>query len=441
MPAAVRVLLLADSHLGFDLPLRPRVRRRRRGRDFLANYHAALAPALAGDVDIVVHAGDVFDRSCVAPSVAYQAFEPLRRVAERGIPVFIVPGNHERSRLPHPRFARHPRVHVFDRPCTYLTDVRGTRIALAGFPYERRDVRSRFPELLRQTGWAQSLAPLHLLCMHHCVEGATVGPGDYTFTTAADVVRLGDITADFNAVLSGHIHRHQVITTDLRKRSLASPVLYPGSIERTSVAEIGETKGFMIVHIGEDDRRDHVRWEFRALPARPMICTELAAGSMSEPALAGAVEALVAQAPPDAVLSIRVAGSLTAAQWRALSPSRLRALAPETMNLEVVPTAVARGPRSTVRPDVPYLLESRSADVSSPGVRFATPRPETRRNTPTHPNAAVHEPRRERAKPFRDEHVGLVHQPLELAAPINQNQPVAAAEGRRSPPLPRQSHQ
>jgi hypothetical protein len=33
----VRVLLLADSHLGFDLPVRPRSNRRRRGHDFLAN--------------------------------------------------------------------------------------------------------------------------------------------------------------------------------------------------------------------------------------------------------------------------------------------------------------------------------------------------------------------------------------------------------------------
>jgi len=92
----IRILLLADSHLGFDLPLKPRVARRRRGHDFLANYAAALEPALAGEIDIVVHAGDVFDRSSVVSSLAYQAFEPLRRVADLGVPVLSVPGNHER---------------------------------------------------------------------------------------------------------------------------------------------------------------------------------------------------------------------------------------------------------------------------------------------------------------------------------------------------------
>src|SRR5262245_55954218 len=68
----VRILLLADTHLGFDLPSSPRVGRRRRGHDFLANYALALEPALSGEVDLVVHGGDVFDRSSVPSSVAYQ---------------------------------------------------------------------------------------------------------------------------------------------------------------------------------------------------------------------------------------------------------------------------------------------------------------------------------------------------------------------------------
>src|SRR5262245_9558747 len=180
MPDEIRVLLLADSHLGFDLPVRPRVERRRRGHDFLANYAAALKPALEGEVDIVVHAGDVFDRSRIVPSLAYQAFEPLCRAADRGVPVFIVPGNHQRSRLPHLRFASHPGVHVFDQPRTFVTEVRGTRIALAGFPYER-DVRTRFPDVLQQTGWNAMPATIRLLCIHQCVEGASVGPANYTF--------------------------------------------------------------------------------------------------------------------------------------------------------------------------------------------------------------------------------------------------------------------
>lgn len=332
----LRILLLADSHLGFDLPVRPRVDRRRRGHDFLANYAAALRPALNGEVDAVVHAGDVFDRSRVVSTLAYQAFEPLRRIADRGVPVFVVPGNHERSVLPHTRFASHPLVHVFDRPRTFTMTVRGTTVALAGFPYERDDVRLQFADLLRRTGWDGTDAAHRFLCIHHCVEGATVGPGDYTFTTASDVIRAGDLPSGIDAVLSGHIHRHQALTTDPKGRPLNAPVLYPGSIERTSVAEIGETKGYLIVRIGPDGVSG-VRWEFRELPARPMQRLEIAARSLSTSQLASEVRSIVAAAPLDAVLSIHIAGDLTAEQWSALSASRLRALVPPTMNVQIVP--------------------------------------------------------------------------------------------------------
>jgi len=329
----IRVLLLADSHLGFDLPVSPRVGRRRRGHDFLANYAAALEPAMRGEVDLVVHGGDVFDRPLVAPTVAYQALEPLRRIAERGVPVLIVPGNHERSRLPHARFAAHSSVQVFDRPCTFVADVRGTKIALSGFPYERRHVRARFTGLLDETGWRRAPAAIRVLCMHHCVEGATVGPADYTFTTTADVVRASDLSSDFAAVLSGHIHRHQVLHTDLAGRPLAAPVLYPGSIERTSIAEIDEPKGFMIVHLSQA----HVRWEFRRLPARPMIRRELAASGLSAASLDSAIRDIVDCVPPDAVVSIRVDGPLTDAHWRAMSAASLRRFVPDTMNVDVRP--------------------------------------------------------------------------------------------------------
>ena len=94
-----RILFLADTHLGFDFPFRPRIQRRRRGVDFFANFKQALAPALNGEVDCVVHGGDLLYRSKVLPQLVEMAFEPLKRVADKGIPVYLVPGNHERSAI------------------------------------------------------------------------------------------------------------------------------------------------------------------------------------------------------------------------------------------------------------------------------------------------------------------------------------------------------
>ena len=242
-----------------------------------------------------------------------------------------VPGNHERARLPHARFASHPNVHVFDCARTFVVEIRGTPIAVAGFPYERSNVRSRFPDLLRQTGWEMEPAAHRMLCMHQCVEGATVGPSDFTFTSGEDVLRLHDVPSEFRAVLAGHIHRHQVLATDLRGRRLDAPVIYPGAIERTSIAEIDEPKGFMVVHVGESG----ARWEFRRLPARPMVRKQVSVDGLNARMLDSAIRAIVAGAPSDAVLWIRLAGAVTDDHLRVVSARRMRAIAPSTMNVEL----------------------------------------------------------------------------------------------------------
>ena len=89
-----RVLLLADTHLGFDQPFSPRVKKRRRGPDFFVNTERALQPALDGDVDVVIHGGDLLYRSKVPARLVSMAFEPLLRVADTGVPVVLgnVPG-------------------------------------------------------------------------------------------------------------------------------------------------------------------------------------------------------------------------------------------------------------------------------------------------------------------------------------------------------------
>lgn len=335
MPNVVRILFLADTHLGFDLPVSPRIKRRRRGDDFLANYATALRPALAGEVDLVVHGGDVFNRSRPVPSLAYQAFEPLSRVADRGVPVFIVPGNHERGKLPHLRFAKHSRIHVFDEPRAFVVEVRGVRVALAGFPSERDAVRPRFNKLLEATRWRDVAADVRLLCLHQCVEGSTVGPANYTFTTAADVIRCADIPSDFAAVLSGHIHRHQVLTHDLRGCVLGAPVLYAGSIERTSIAEADEDKGFLLVEISLGNGKAHVNWQFQLLPARPLVRCALDLDACTDAELEARLRALLTDAPSDAVVTIRVDGTMTPHAGRLLSAANLRSLAPPTMNVEL----------------------------------------------------------------------------------------------------------
>lgn len=251
--STLRLLLLADTHLG--LP----------SHAHFANFHRALLPALRGEVDLVVHGGDILYRSRVKPGLVLRAFAPLKQVADAGVPVVVVPGNHERSAIPFPLLAAHPGVHVIDRPRTVSLEVRGTTVSISGIPSDRDRIRESFAALLERTTW-RSPADIRLLAMHQTVEGASVGPVGFTFRSGLDVLPGRAIPAGFAAVLSGHIHRHQVLSKDLAGRPLAAPFFYPGSTARTSSAERNEPKGFLTIDLAPDDARGRVvSWRFHEL--------------------------------------------------------------------------------------------------------------------------------------------------------------------------------
>lgn len=329
-----RILLLADTHLGFDLPFRPRIERRRRGPDFFKNFDKALERALRHEVHIVVHAGDLLYRSRVPAALVQMAMAPLVRVAAQGIPVLIVPGNHERSHIPQYLWAVHPNIHIFDEPRTFVFEIGGLRAAFGGFPFSRK-VREEFASLVDESGCRRAQADVRLLCMHQTVEGARVGSVDYTFRSGPDVVRGTDIPPGFAAILAGHIHRSQVLREDLRGRQLAAPVIYPGSIERTSFAERKEEKHFAIVEVAESDKQGGylAEVEFVPLPTRPMVNLLVASGGMRQEQLRAKLRKDLLELDPDSVVRIQVRGEIPREYLEVLSAAHLRRIAPPSMNI------------------------------------------------------------------------------------------------------------
>lgn len=335
-----RFLFIADTHLGFDYTLHPRIERRRRGDDFFANYHHAIETARREQVDFVIHGGDLFYRSKVPQAIVVKAFEPLIELASDGIPVFIVPGNHERSRIPVSLFSLHDDIHLFSEPTTYTVEVGGLVISLSGFPYLRDNIRENYRRTVAQlkTTWPEGRrADVRLLCMHHIVEGAKVGAFDYTFRDGAEVIRGDDITDDFDVVLSGHIHRFQILTADLRGRPLLSHVYYPGSIERTSFSERNEVKGYLLLELRMDvhTERPLLSHQFIPLPARPMVAFDIHASDLTEENVESRIGGLLRSQDADSVVRITVRGELQAQVAAKLTAKSLRGLAPTTMNVNL----------------------------------------------------------------------------------------------------------
>lgn len=331
----ITILFFADTHLGFDFPMRPRVEKNRRGMDFFNNYERILETARGERVDMVVHGGDFFFRSKVPGKVVDMAYERLAEFARHDIPVFIVPGNHERSMLPRSLFLACPHIHIFHTPSTCLLKIKGANMAVAGFPSFRGNIRDAFSSLSAMLYGEACGSEVRLLLMHEVVEGARVGPSGYTFRYGEQVIRKRDLPAGFHCILSGHIHRQQVLRCGTGTDVL--PVIYPGSVERTSWAERDEKKGFYMLRF----TRSGAAWtlsdmEFRELPARPMVDVTIPPGLPDEAAVHQMLRSRLSALDPSSIVRIKTDNPETAAT---LTAAALRSIAPATMNIEPARTA------------------------------------------------------------------------------------------------------
>jgi DNA repair exonuclease SbcCD nuclease subunit len=317
----IRLILAADTHLGFDYPIRPRVARRRRGEDFFNNFQSVLTHAVESGADLVVHGGDLFFRSKLPKKIVDMTYRILLDFAGSGIDHFIVPGNHERSILPASVFLGHPKILIFDRPRTYRIEVKGAKLSLSGFPCVRDDIRESFLPLLQETEYDSEPADIRLLCLHQAVEGSSVA--HYTFRHGPDVLPMKLLPEDFTAVLCGHIHRRQIL-----KRGNV-PVIYPGSIERTSFAEKDEDKGFyeLVFEKSTSGSWRISAMKFIELPARPMV--DLVLGHVEE------LKSKVSGIHPDAIVRIKPAETFDPALAKSLNGTLLREVFPKTMNYQL----------------------------------------------------------------------------------------------------------
>ena len=330
----IKILFFADSHLGIDSPLQPRIERRRRGDDFFSNYNHILGVARKKKVDLIIHGGDFFFRSKVPSANVERAYQPLLDIASSGIPIYIVPGNHEQSKLPSRLWLNHQNIHIFDQPKTYLLKVGNLSISLSGFPFTRR-VKDSFHSLLRQTGYQVYQADIHYLCLHQTFEGAQVGPSDFTFRSSPDNIP-GEWTPDlFRAVLSGHIHRGQQLTQSLDRKKLNVPIIYPGSIERTSFAERFEEKYYVMITLVPGKNKTLQIIEYHQLPARPMVNLKIPVEDRDLPEVKSLIKDRLLMINPDSIVRINLTGPNADGIQQSLTASGLRAVAPRSMNINL----------------------------------------------------------------------------------------------------------
>ncbi len=296
----IRILHFADLHLGVENygKVDPETGLSSRVRDFLDRLDELVDFALQQKVDVVVFAGDAFRNRRPDPTYQRDFARRIARLAGEGVAVVLVAGNHDLPTM----LVKATSMDIFralDVKNVYVSARREELLRLklrrkrelqvATFPYpnrarllisdEQRRKSLREQEDFLRAQVAQNLARLAeqvdpdvaaILVGHMVVLGAELGSEQRMVLGYEVEALVGTVaTPVYDAVLLGHVHRHQVI------RSEAPPVLYAGSLERVDFGDEGIDKGFYLVEIEEKHQPRKVSYRFVPVGARPFLTLEV----------------------------------------------------------------------------------------------------------------------------------------------------------------------
>ena len=340
----MRVLHTSDWHIGRRFERAPLDDDQRAFLSWLASKVGELG------VDLVVVAGDVYDRSLPAEEAVALLDEGLDRLRAAGAVVAMIPGNHDSAR----RLGFGARrqalggVHVFaddlGAPEPWLFEAKGEAVAVVAVPFldplvapapvpdahgaprprTHASVLEDFVGAGRDALCAYPGVP-SIAVAHAFVAGAAPSDSEKTLAIGGTDLVGASIFGGFDYVALGHLHRPQVVAGDERIAYSGSPLAY-------SFSE-SHAKSVRLVDIADGRVREVV-----TLPVpvgRPVVTLE------------GTLESLLTDAAYEAVAEHWVAARLTDVTTQVQPLERLRRRFPYAVSVRYarsapIPTGVCR---------------------------------------------------------------------------------------------------
>jgi len=170
-----KILHFGDTHLGRK---HPSDIRKRRVESSIKAFQHCIQKAVEEDVDLVIHAGDVFDTVYPWHTVIEAAEKRLEKLEENGIPMYCIRGNHDRS-FGQDRNMKGLAIEHLTSEYVQLIDPQASNFPEDGYIDFDEDLRiyglgyhaSRTPEVLRE--FEPREEGINLLLLHDFVEGVT----------------------------------------------------------------------------------------------------------------------------------------------------------------------------------------------------------------------------------------------------------------------------
>ena len=251
----LRIAHIADTHLGYSAygKADPETGRNQRAVDVERAFAAAITDLLARDVDLVLHAGDLFHHTRPSWSTLSHVVRQLRRLEQAGIPALVIAGNHDTPRLrttgsvysllalalPEIEFVfgYEAEERVFDRLGVMVHAVPHGALTNPDPPFVVRDATRR-----------------NIVVAHGYVAGVKTRSGR---EPGEEALKGNILDSEFDYVALGHEHLRAQAGTN---------AWYSGSTERTSWSDQAAVPGYALVTLS--GRVPQV--EYVDLPARPM---------------------------------------------------------------------------------------------------------------------------------------------------------------------------
>ena len=198
--------------------------------------------ALDENIDFMVIAGDLYDGDWKDYSTGLFFRGQLARLSEKGIPVYLVAGNHDAASVITKKLSLPKNVHVFSARATESVEVTGHPVIIHGRGFPNRAV----PENLVLDFPAAVPNKFNLGLLHTSLNGRA-GHDTYAPCLEADLRQKG---YDYWAL--GHIHQPEVISQD-------PWIVFAGNCQGRDAREVG-ARGCRLVTINDSLEVESAEW-------------------------------------------------------------------------------------------------------------------------------------------------------------------------------------
>jgi len=256
----MKILHIADTHLGFSAYRRSTTDGvNQREKDIYDSFTQVIDYALAEHVDLILHAGDLFDTVRPTNRAITVALQQILRLSAAHIPLVIIAGNHEQPKLQETGHI----FSIFDHldnvyPVYHETyekhqfTIDDEIICIHALP--QINIIDVFQNQLDGIN-RDNNADINILLFH----GAVKGIKEFSMNEFNELfIPKHFLSSLFDYVALGHYHSYTKIN---------NTAYYAGSTDALTFKDAGEKKGF--IEITKD--QDILRSEFMELSNRPVI--------------------------------------------------------------------------------------------------------------------------------------------------------------------------